>query len=221
MNPENFGINMQSLFLVFVTGMRNTLYFILLLTVAGFTSCVSIKDPYQRYVRNLQKGKVKEDTSYVYHLPFENGKRYRVVQGYFSPFSHKNRAAIDFKMKRGSKICAVREGVVIRVKEDGDRGGWNRKYRPYGNNVVIQHPDGTRAGYWHLQKDGVLVNVGDTVKAGQVIGLSGKTGYAALPHLHFLVWNNRGGQWQQVPTRFQTSKGIRYLRPLRRYRNPG
>ena len=55
-------------------------------------------------------------------------------------------------------------------------------------NIVIQHPDGSRAGYWHLQKDGALVNVGDTVSKGQVIGLSGKTGYAFQPHLHFIVW---------------------------------
>ena len=85
---------------------------------------------------------------------------------------------------------------------------------------MIQHADGSRAGYWHLQKDGALVNVGDTVTQGQVIGLSGKTGYAALPHLHFLVWNYDGKrQWNSVATRFQTSKKIRYLRAWRKYRN--
>ncbi|HEY6502760.1 MAG TPA: M23 family metallopeptidase [Chitinophagaceae bacterium] len=192
-----------------------TILFCITLAMAG---CVSTKDPYKNYVRKLQKGKITEDTSYVYQLPYEKEKRYKVIQGYFSAFSHKNRAALDFKMKRGTNICAAREGVVIRVKEDGDRGGWNRKYRPYGNNIVIQHPDGTRAGYWHLQKDGALVNVGDTVKTGQVIALSGKTGYAAVPHLHFMVWATYGGQWQQVPTRFQTRKGIKYLRPWKKYR---
>lgn len=198
---------MQKLFTVF-----------LLITSLIFIGCASTKDPYRKYVRNLQKGKVKEDTSFVYQLPFEEGSRYRIIQGYFGAFSHKNRAALDIRMKRGTRIAAARDGIVIRVKEDGDRGGWNRKYRPYGNNIVIQHEDGSRAGYWHLQKDGALVNVGDTVKAGQVIALSGKTGYSATPHLHFFVWNNLGSQWQQIPTRFQTSKGIRYLRPLRRYR---
>jgi murein DD-endopeptidase MepM/ murein hydrolase activator NlpD len=124
-------------------------------------------------------------------------------------------------MKRGTKIYAAREGIVVRLKEDSDRGGWGRKYRPYGNNLVIQHPDGSRAGYWHLQKDGALVNVGDTVKKGQVIALSGKTGYAFQPHLHFIVWISANNNWQQIPTRFQTSKGIKYLRPFKKYRNPG
>lgn len=193
---------------------------ILFLSLIFFAGCVSTKDPYKRHVRLLQKGKITEDTSFVYQLPFEKGKAYRLIQGYFSGFSHKNRTALDFKMKKGTKIYAARGGVVIRVKEDGDKGGWNKKYRPYGNNMVIQHDDGTRAGYWHLQKDGVLVNVGDTVKTGQLIALSGKTGYAALPHLHFLIWDFDGnGQWRQVPARFQTAKGIRYLRPLRKYRS--
>ena len=120
---------------------------------------------------------------------------------------------------RGTKITAARDGVVTRVKEDGILGGWSRKYRSHGNNIIIQHPHGSRAGYWHLQHNGALVNVGDTVRKGQVIALSGKTGYAAIPHLHFLVWtfdNNR--QWRQVATRFETSKGIRYLRSWKKYR---
>ncbi|HEY6063312.1 MAG TPA: M23 family metallopeptidase, partial [Chitinophagaceae bacterium] len=83
-----------------------------------------------------------------------------------------------------------------------------------------QHADGSRAGYWHLQKDGALVNVGDTVEKGQVIALSGKTGYASMPHLHFLVWNYDGKrQWNSIATRFQTSKGRKYLRSWKKYRN--
>jgi len=41
----------------------------------------------------------------------------------------------------------------------------------------------------YLKKDGVLVNVGDTVKQGQHIGYSGNTGYTAFPHLHFQVYD--------------------------------
>ena len=183
--------------------------------------CTVSKNPLRREARLLQKGVVKEDTSYIYALPYEEGRSYRMIQGYFSSFSHKERAALDFKMKRGSRICAAREGVVVRVKEDGDRGGWNRKYRPFGNNIVIQHPDGSRAGYWHLQKDGALVNMGDTVQKGQAIAISGKTGYAFVPHLHFLVWDfDKNNKWQQVPTRFETTEGAKYLRPLRKYKKP-
>jgi len=91
----------------------------------------------------LQKGIIKDDTSYVYQLPYAYNTSHLLIQGYFSHYSHKERAALDFKMKRGTKVYAARGGVVVRVKEDGNKGGWNKKYRPYGNNIVIQHSDGT------------------------------------------------------------------------------
>ena len=192
-----------------------------LVLLISLTNCSVSKNPLRKQVRLLQKGVIRDDSSYVYALPYEQGKAHLLVQGYFGHFSHKERAALDFRMKKGTKIMSAREGIVVRVKEDGDRGGWNKKFRPFGNNIVIQHPDGSRSGYWHLQRNGALVNVGDTVKKGQPIALSGKTGYAAIPHLHFLVWNfDKTGQWQQVPTRFQTSRGIKYLRPMRKYLNP-
>ena len=188
------------------------------IVVAVFTSCTVSKNPLRKEVKLLQKGIIKDDTSYIYALPYEEGASFRVIQGYFSRFTHKERAALDFNMKRGTNITAAREGVVVRVKEDGDRGGLNKKYRPFGNNIVIQHADGTRAGYWHLQQNGAVVTVGDSIKKGQLIGLSGKTGYAAVPHLHFLVWTSKNGQWQQVATRFQTAAGIKYLRSWKKYK---
>jgi murein DD-endopeptidase MepM/ murein hydrolase activator NlpD len=201
--------------------LKTSIFSLLLLAIlATLGSCYVSQNPLREQTKLLRKGKLVDDSSYVYSLPYESGKRYRMIQGYFSSFSHRERAALDFKMKRGTKICAARGGVVVRVKEDGDRGGWNRKYRRYGNNIIIEHEDGTRAGYWHLQKDGALVAVGDTVQQGQVIGLSGKTGYAALPHLHFMVWKSGPDGWQQVPTRFETKRGIRYLKGMKRYVRP-
>lgn len=185
----------------------------------SWISCRMNKEAQKSTAKLLQKGRIEEDTSYIYSLPYESGRSHLVVQGYYSAYTHRNRVAIDFKMKKGTKICAARGGVVVRMNETGSRGGLKSKYRREANYIVIQHDDGTRAGYWHLKKDGVLVNVGDTVKQGQVIGLSGNTGYTAFPHLHFVVWgNDANGQWQTIPTRFSTSKKTRYLRPLRRYK---
>ena len=190
--------------------------FISIIFLAG---CAASRDARRKEIRLLQKGKIKEDSSFIYALPYEKGSSHLLIQGYYSAFSHKNRAALDFKMKRGTKILAARDGVVVRSREDNNKGGWNKKYRQFANFLIVEHSDGTRAGYWHLQQNGVLVNIGDSVKQGQVIALSGKTGYSATSHLHFMVWNNKNGQWQQVPTRFLTSQGARYLKPYRRYRN--
>lgn len=189
------------------------------LVLVALSGCAVSNNPLRKEIKLLQKGIIKDDTSYVYSLPYEKEKSYWLVQGYFSHYTHKERAALDFKMKRGTEIYAARGGIVVRAKEDGDRGGLNKKYRPYGNNIVIQHADSSRAGYWHLQKDGAVVNVGDTVQQGQLIGYSGKTGYTLFPHLHFLVWSfDENGRWKQVPTRFQTSKGVKYLRSIRKYK---
>ena len=182
-------------------------------------SCSLSKDPQRRHLKLLQKGKITEDTSYVYWLPYQEGTGHTVVQGYFSSYSHKNRAALDFKMKPGTPVHAAREGVVIRVTEDNDRGGLNRSNRPYANLIVLQHNDNSRTGYWHLQKNGALVNVGDSVTKGQLIGYSGKTGFTAFPHLHFIAWRSGGGGWRPIGTRFLTSKGIKYVRPMRRYKS--
>lgn len=195
-------------------------WWLLLLPALLLLSCSVSKNPLRKQVKQLQKGILKDDTSFVYALPFPAGKKYKVIQGYFSRFTHKERAALDFNTRRGDTICAVREGVVVRVKEDGKRGGLKKKYRRDGNNIVIQHADGTRAGYWHLQYNGAIVQTGDTVRQGQPIGLSGKTGYALVPHLHFLVWRYEKGKWEQVPTRFATDKGILYLRAWKKYRKP-
>lgn len=155
---------------------------------------------------------VTEDTSFLYSLPYKKGTCHVLIQGYFSHFSHRNRAALDFKMKRGTEVYAARGGMIIRLEESHNKGGRSRKYRKEANFVVIQHDDGTKAGYWHLGKNGVLVNVGDSVKQGQLIALSGSTGYSFLPHLHFIVWKNKDSGWEQIFTRFVTSKGIKYLR---------
>ena len=188
--------------------------------MALLAACTVSKNPQHAALKQLQKRKINDDSSFIYHLPYEENKTHLLVQGYFSNYTHKNRAALDFKMKKGTKVCAARAGVVVRLKEDGEKGGSNIKYRPLGNFVVIQHEDSSRTGYWHLQFNGVLVNIGDTVKQGQVIGLSGRTGYTYFPHLHFIVWRyNKKGDWQQIGTRFKSNKGIRYLRPFRFYRN--
>ena len=118
-------------------------------------------------------------------------------------------------MQKGSKICAARAGVVTEIKKDSDVGGLKDEYLSQGNHIIITHTDGSTAMYWHLKKDGVLVNVGDSVIQGQHIGYSGNTGYSAFPHLHFQVYDNNG---TNIATRFLTKKGIRYLRPGKYYR---
>jgi murein DD-endopeptidase MepM/ murein hydrolase activator NlpD len=190
------------------------LFLFLFLHIISFAFCQQ-----QYSIHDLKEGRFKEDSSYIYSLPFENGKKVFLIQGYHSKMSHKNELALDFKVKEKTKICAARDGIVIAARKDSDKGGLKPENMADGNYISIQHADGSVAHYWHLYKEGVLVNTGDTVRAGQWIGFSGNTGYSAFPHLHFEVQGyDAAGHFTQVPTRFYTRKGIIYLRPGKFYR---
>lgn len=169
--------------------------------------------------RDLKAGRYVEDTSYVYTLPFQKGKRVFVVQGYESNMSHKGEVSLDFKVRKGTAICAAREGIVVATRDDSNKGGLKPANLSDGNYICILHSDGSKGYYWHLQKNGVEVKMGDTIQRGQVIGFSGNTGYSAFPHLHFEVQGyDDKGRYRQLPTRFQTKRGIRYLKPLHFYK---
>jgi len=158
---------------------------------------ISASDPNKpckwQYDYHWVKGRMdaRHDDKTRYRLPFRKDEAHQVCQGYNGRLSHRgeDRYAVDFAMPEGTTVCAAREGVVIDLRESSKTGGPNRKYRSLSNYVSIVHPDGTVAEYDHLKYDGVLVNIGDRVTAGQAIGLSGNTGYSTLPHLHFGVYS--------------------------------
>ena len=158
------------------------------------------------------------DHHYVYSLPYPKGESYFVAQGYESLFSHKGDYAIDFKMKQGTKVMASRDGIVTFSRESFSEGGAKRKYVGKGNGISIKHNDGTYAHYWHLQHNGALVSVGDTVQEGQLIGLSGNTGFSAFPHLHFEVTRQPRISREDFPVLFYTAGGPKFLQPFRRYK---
>lgn len=164
-----------------------------------------------RYSFNYHVGDIlnaKHDDAYEYLLPFSSNQSYVVGQGYNGRFSHQNMNCIDFNMDIGSKVCAAREGTVIRVKEDSNTGCKSERCQGKANYIVIYHEDGTSARYIHLKHNGSKVKVGDQVKAGEVIGLSGNTGWSSGPHLHFEVNQPGKNIVYTVPTKFKTRKGI-------------
>lgn len=193
-------------------------------TICLLTIIIIGCSPEPRYsgytIRELKGGGWEDDSTYVYCLPFEKGEKYYLAQAYNSRFSHKDELSLDFKMKQGSKICAGRDGTVVAMKEDSNVGGLKEKYLSEGNHIIILHDDGSYGGYWHLQQNGSFVGIGDEIERGQLIGESGHTGYSAFPHLHFWVYRLEDGEKITIPTRFETTTGIRYLKPARNYIRP-
>lgn len=150
----------------------------------------------------------RHDDSYPYQLPYWPGTKFKVTQGYNGRFSHTgaNQYAIDWQMPEGTPVCAARDGIVVRVKDDSDRGGPSMDFDRFNNYVLIRHEDGTLGHYCHLQKGGVLVKVGQAVVAGEVIAHSGTTGFSSGPHLHFCVFKTRNGRERiSIPVRFRTA----------------
>ncbi|NNF67780.1 MAG: M23 family metallopeptidase, partial [Gammaproteobacteria bacterium] len=131
----------------------------------------------------------------IYRLPYQSGKRYGVLQGYGSRFSHTGleHYTIDFNMPVGTPVHAARGGLVARVVEKNDKGCWDDECIAHANYVVILHDDGTTGEYYHLKKNGALVDEGERVSQGQLIALSGNTGHTTMPHLHFGVY--RASSW--------------------------
>lgn len=144
---------------------------------------------------------------FVYSLPFKTGESFTVHQGYNGTFSHQNENAIDFDMPIGTEVYATRDGVVVKVVENNDRACPERSCTQFNNYIIVYHNDGTFASYVHLNKDGSLVNEGDTVKENQLIGYSGFTGFASGPHLHFMVFVQRIDSRDTVRTKFKTNGG--------------
>ena len=150
---------------------------------------------------------VKPNKEFLYELPYPKGKRYKIIQSFGGRFSHNlehSKYAIDFGLQIGDTITAARSGIVILVKEDSKTHGKTRDYIDYANKIKILHDDGTIADYVHLDFNGALVKVGDQVKTGQPIGISGLTGFTTLPHLHFVVYKE---QSVAIPIFFKKHKG--------------
>ncbi len=151
------------------------------------------------------------DDDVIYLMPYASGTSYPVLQGYGSRFSHTGYEtyAVDFRMKEGTPVHAARGGVVAHIEESNSIGCWEDGCGTYANFIIIVHDDDTTGEYYHLQQDGALVEPGQRIRAGQLIGLSGNTGHTTMPHLHFGVYRAIAwGREQSIPVRYMTEAGI-------------
>lgn len=101
---------------------------------------------------------------------------------------------LDIFAPRGSNVYAAADGRVAAVEVfDG-----NAAKMPDGNAVTLKHANGYATRYAHLDK--VVVTVGQSIRAGQPIGLAGNTGSAGANQLHFVL--TQAGATAAQRTRF-------------------
>lgn len=150
--------------------------------------------------------------AYDYRFPFASGLKHQITQGFNGRFSHYHqgsRNAVDIAAQVGTLIVAAREGTVMYVKDDYHMGGRDKYFLDKANVVMVLHSDGSYAVYAHILLGSAKVKAGDQVKAGDVLAMSGSSGFSTGPHLHFVIQRNHDMETVSVPFMFQGPDGTR------------
>ncbi|MBK7824054.1 M23 family metallopeptidase [Nannocystis sp.] len=156
----------------------------------------------------------------AYRLPYACDTAQTCSQGNFGSSHQGSQAyAWDFAMPKGTPVHAARAGKVAYLELRSPPG--SPCYDPPGlleqchnkaNFIGVRHADGTVGLYMHLRE--MKVKLGASVTQGQLIGLSGNTGYTSGPHLHFQLQNDCGIWFcSSVPVKFadapKLAKGVK------------
>lgn len=105
---------------------------------------------------------------------------FTVGAGWGADRGRRSHTGIDLAGRRGSPIRAIEDGVIDRTKRQSNGA----------LQIVMRGESGAKFYYGHM--DTVLVDGGDRVRAGDVIGLMGDTGSPGAVHLHFEFWRSGG-----------------------------
>ncbi len=125
-----------------------------------------------------------------------------IIQGPGGAFSHTDRLdryAIDYGVPSGTPVLAARRGTVATIEQGFTASGTDESFARRGNAVRVSHDDGTWAIYLHLDPRSARVRIGDHVEAGQILALSGNTGFSSRPHLHLAIRINRDHVETSIP----------------------
>lgn len=115
-------------------------------------------------------------------------------------------SGVDFRAAVGTSVMTMGDGIV-EATGDTDIAC---KGASLGKWIFIRHDNGLSSSYGHLSS--ILIKSGTRVKAGQVIALSGNTGYSTGPHLHVSVFASDGVKVDRVPS--QSCKGAVFVQPM-------
>lgn len=179
----------------------------LLLTLSRNDTTINTPYPIIEYDFILGDPGAIHTPNHYYKIPFAQGKKFKVTQGFEGSTSHNvitRKHAIDIEMPIGTTICACRAGKVVDVVEKFPDTSTTMAETNY---IRILHSDGTYGIYAHLTQNGSDVDIGADVSEGGIIGRSGNSGESSAPHLHFAVAKSNGHVLATIPWKFKDSTG--------------
>ncbi|HKK80953.1 MAG TPA: peptidoglycan DD-metalloendopeptidase family protein [Prolixibacteraceae bacterium] len=144
---------------------------------------------------------VQHKEGFAYRLPVEEGKTTKVIGFDLSGSRTPGKILWGFEMEEGDAVCAARSGVVAMLT----RPRWRDSLRIGDNTVTILHSDDTFGKYELMADSSVVVAVGDTVEAGDIIGEVGVTRFTRTPHTRFSVY------YVKAPIDSINAKGMRNI----------
>jgi len=131
-----------------------------------------------------------EKSRNIYQLPFPKNTPIDGIEtggpSHTGPF----RGALDFIVPLGTEILAPLDGEVVEVVDGNSRFGPSPDFVNDLNYITIRHSNGEFSQPAHLEMGSAKVKVGDRVVAGQVLGVTGNSGWMDKPHLHLLVYRS-------------------------------
>lgn len=156
--------------------------------VSGYMSKLELRIDYTIKIQEMIEDKFLKHRKEIKHMPSIRPVHAGRITDKFGkrsdPFVEKvkHHNGIDLSARYGTKVYAAAAGVVEFIRKR------YRLNKGYGRVIIINHDYGYKTLYGHLKK--LMVKPGQRLERWDVIGLSGDTGRATGPHLHYEVWHN-------------------------------
>lgn len=145
-----------------------------------------------RYIKGCIKPKVNMD--YTYLLPVAPGKAVQsyemeyFLKRYMNDAAPQDWYALSIKMKAGDTVYASRRGTVTEVKDDANLKESGYTMASTDNYIEVYHGDCSFARYQVFRDKSIFVKAGQSIEAGDPIGIVGGEKYTTGPHLRFCVY---------------------------------